>query len=119
MDVVWFKRDLRVRDHAPLAEAARGKGCLCLYVLEDEVREASEYQPQHDLFLNQSLMELRDNLRQRGGDLCVIQGSIPDVFHQIHKVHPIERILSHEETGNGLTYARDLRLKEWLSLIHI
>ena len=32
--VVWFKRDLRVHDHAPLAHAAAHGPVLCLYVLE-------------------------------------------------------------------------------------
>ena len=34
MQVVWFKRDLRVADHAPLANAAKSGQCLCLYVYE-------------------------------------------------------------------------------------
>ena len=32
--VVWFKRDLRVHDHAALAQAAAHGPVLCLYVLE-------------------------------------------------------------------------------------
>ena len=32
--VVWFKRDLRVQDHAPLAEAVARGPVLCLYILE-------------------------------------------------------------------------------------
>jgi len=32
--VVWFKRDLRLHDHTPLAEAAREGPVLCLYVVE-------------------------------------------------------------------------------------
>ena len=30
---VWLKRDLRLRDHAPLAEAQRFEGALALYVI--------------------------------------------------------------------------------------
>jgi deoxyribodipyrimidine photo-lyase len=32
--VVWFKRDLRVHDHAPLQHAATRGAVLCLYVIE-------------------------------------------------------------------------------------
>ena len=32
--VVWFKRDLRLHDHAPLAEAARRGPVLALHVQE-------------------------------------------------------------------------------------
>ena len=35
--VVWFKRDLRTRDHAPLVAAASlGEPVIPLYVIEDE-----------------------------------------------------------------------------------
>ncbi|MFN2360397.1 MAG: deoxyribodipyrimidine photo-lyase, partial [Marinobacter sp.] len=35
--VVWFKRDLRTRDHEPLAAAARlGEPVIPLYVVEDD-----------------------------------------------------------------------------------
>ena len=45
MHVVWFKRDLRVRDHAPLAEAARAGRVLPLYVFEPEVIGAPTMPP--------------------------------------------------------------------------
>ena len=35
--VVWFKRDLRVADHAPLIEVARRGPVLPLYVVEPEL----------------------------------------------------------------------------------
>ena len=35
IDVVWFKRDLRIRDHAPLAQALRdGRRVLLLHTFE-------------------------------------------------------------------------------------
>lgn len=35
--VVWFKRDLRVVDHAPLHQAALRGPLLCLYAIEPEL----------------------------------------------------------------------------------
>ena len=37
LTVVWFKRDLRVHDHAPLAAAVARGPVLCLYVVEPSV----------------------------------------------------------------------------------
>ena len=35
IDVVWFKRDLRIRDHTPLANAlSRGRQVLLLHIYE-------------------------------------------------------------------------------------
>ena len=37
IDIVWFKRDLRVQDHAPLEAASQtGNSVLPLYVVEDD-----------------------------------------------------------------------------------
>ena len=36
--VVWFKRDLRVEDHAPLLEASRRGRVVPLYMIEPELR---------------------------------------------------------------------------------
>ena len=40
LQVVWFKRDLRVRDHAPLWHAAQRGPVLGLYVYEPELLAA-------------------------------------------------------------------------------
>jgi hypothetical protein len=32
--LVWFKRDLRLADHAPLVEAARCEAALALFIIE-------------------------------------------------------------------------------------
>jgi deoxyribodipyrimidine photo-lyase len=40
MNVVWFKRDLRLADHAPLAAAIdRGEPLLLLYIVEPSLLE--------------------------------------------------------------------------------
>ena len=55
MHVVWFKRDLRVHDHAPLVEAARAGRVLPLYVFEPEVIGAPDYAAQHLEFTRECL----------------------------------------------------------------
>ena len=64
--LVWYKRDLRIRDHAPLANAANAGCCVCLYVYEPEIIEAEDFDAVHLKLINESLIELRENLRQRG-----------------------------------------------------
>jgi deoxyribodipyrimidine photo-lyase len=45
--VVWFTRDLRLHDHAPLREAGRHGPVLGLYVLEPEVIGAPDFDAQY------------------------------------------------------------------------
>ncbi len=113
MECVWFKRDLRLDDHTPLASASRHGPILALYVYEPEVLAAPECDPSHVAFVNQSLEELRVALRERGGDLVLRVGRMPDMLDELHRVHRFDRLWSHEETGLGVTYDRDRRVKRW------
>ena len=84
LQVVWYKRDLRVRDHRPLAEAARtGSPLLALYVYEPEIIGAEDFDSSHLVFINQSLAELDARLRGVGGRLTTRVGRLPEVFDEL------------------------------------
>jgi len=111
--LIWFKRDLRVRDHAPLAAALRAGSVAALFVIEDEWLASPECDPQHVAFALECLGELRVSLRAIGVPLLLRRGRLPEVLATVHAEFPFQRLLSHEETGSGWTYARDLRVARW------
>ena len=113
MQIVWFKRDLRVDDHQPLLKASKAGQCLCLYVYEPEVFQADDFDSSHLQFINQSLAELDSRLQELGGNLTLRVGETTEVFSRLHDEHGIDAIWSHEETGNRITYDRDLRVAGW------
>ncbi len=113
LECVWLKRDLRVEDHAPLFEAARRGPILVLFVYEPDVLAAPEVDASHVVFANESLVELRERLRALGGDLVLRLGRMPEVLDALHAVHRFDRLWSHEETGLGVTYDRDRRVRRW------
>ena len=115
LQIVWFKRDLRVEDHRPLLEAARfGGPVIALYIYEPEIIRADDFDASHLVFINQSLAELDARLREIGGRLTYRTGQLPEVFDEIHtRYGGIAGLWSHEETGNALTYARDRRVRAW------
>ena len=114
LQVVWFKRDLRVEDHRPLWRAARGGApVLALYVYEPELVNAPDFDASHLVFVNQALAELDAKLRALGGRLTRRTGRLPDVFDELHAEHGIAGLWSHEETGNALSFARDRRVAAW------
>ena len=84
VQLVWFKRDLRISDHVPMASAAQAGPVVCLYVYEPEIIEAEDFDAAHLNFINQSLVELRKNLRQRGGELLLRTGRVPEVLDGLH-----------------------------------
>jgi len=108
IDVVWFKRDLRVADHAPLA-AARG-AVLPLYIVEPEYWQGADASPRQWQFLREALMDLRAQLGAIGLPLVVRRGDALTLLRRLHAERGIAALHSHEETGNLWTYARDRRV---------
>ena len=73
INIVWFKRDLRLRDHEPLALAQKaGLPVLLLYVFEPSVMAAPQYDERHWRFVQQSLGDMDKQLAQHGTKVAVI-----------------------------------------------
>ena len=112
--LVWLKKDLRSADHAPLAAAAALPGAaLALYVIEPEWLASPECDAQHVAFTLACLAELRLALAARGLPLLVRVGPVLQVFAELQRSYGIQHLLSHEETGPGWSYARDLAVADW------
>lgn len=111
--VVWFKRDLRLADHAALVESARHGPVLCLYVIEPRLWAQPDASAQHYHFILESLRDLGQALRARGGQLWIVVGEVVDVLERLHRIAPFDALHAHEETGNHVTYARDLAVGHW------
>ncbi|MEC8025225.1 MAG: deoxyribodipyrimidine photo-lyase/cryptochrome family protein, partial [Myxococcota bacterium] len=57
--------------------------------------------------------ELEDNLQRLGGRLIYAVGRMPDILEELHRSIAFKALWSHEETGNHVTFMRDLRVKDW------
>ena len=108
MNVVWFKRDLRLADHAPLAAAiARGEPLLLLYIIEPSLLRDSHYRGRHWHFIAQSLQAMNSELASLGGQIHILEGEPVTLLNTLHRLQPITRLFSHEETGLAVTFERD------------
>ena len=113
VQVVWFKRDLRIEDHKPLVEAARRGPVLPLYIFEPELWRQPDLSERHFAFLIESLESLERALDTLGQPLVYRTGDVVEILSGIHHTYKIERIWSHQETWNGWTYTRDKAVKRW------
>ena len=113
MQLLWYKRDLRIADHAPLAGAISAGPVVAVYVHEPEQQHAADRDLRHEFALRDALDELRTSLHERGSHLLELHGALPDVFASLQGVLPFSAIWAHEETGNALSYARDRRVRAW------
>jgi deoxyribodipyrimidine photo-lyase len=113
INVVWFKRDLRLADHRPLAMAAGRGAVLPLYIAEPGFWAEPDASGRQWAFASECLAELQRDLAALGQPLCVMMGEAVSILRRIHGSHGIAALWSHQETGNAWTYARDLRVAAW------
>jgi deoxyribodipyrimidine photo-lyase len=116
--VVWFKRDLRVVDHRPLAEACalahtHQKPVVGVYWIQPEVWQAEDADARQWEFVRVSLDELREELLSLEIPLLVAQGSAVALFEQLRARLGFTKLFSHEETGNLASFAVDRAVAAW------
>ncbi|MEQ8514474.1 MAG: deoxyribodipyrimidine photo-lyase [Chromatocurvus sp.] len=113
IDVVWFKRDLRLRDHAPLSAALQsGRPVLLLYCLEPVLLDDPHYRTRHWRFVWQSLQDMQTTLSQHGAGMLVTRGHMPEVLASLQAEFGLHTLYSHEETGLAVTFQRDLAVRD-------
>jgi len=114
--ILWYKRDLRIRDHAALQAAlASGYAVLPIYLYEPALIADPHYGARHWQFIDDSLQELKENWRAQGGYLPLIKADAPAFFEALLHFHPPKAIYSHAETGLAVTYARDKKVAALLN----
>lgn len=112
LHVVWFKRDLRLRDHAPLKEALRsGRPVLLLYIWEPSLLQDPHYSARHWRFVGESIRCLNEQLAPYQASVRQVLSEVLPTLEWLHRQHRIGALYSHEETGLRITYQRDKQVK--------
>ena len=114
MRVVWFKHDLRVADHAPLAAALAGEeDVLLLYVVEPERMEQPDESMLHLAWDLANARALLGQVKEMGGTMQIHIGRPAEILDQLHARFSITSLHSHEETGLQWSWDRDKRVMAW------
>lgn len=113
--LVWLKRDLRLHDHAPLAETSRrcrdGESALAVYVRETDYWSTEKASEDQWGFVAECLRDLAAGLEKIGGSLLTAEAtSAENVLEILFEQYEITELLCHQETGNGWTFDRDKRV---------
>ena len=89
LNILWFKRDLRLRDHAPLKAAVdackRGTPLLLLYCFEPSVMADPNYDLRHWRFVTECLADLN---RQLAGITLLTPDERPKHIPLVHEWLP-------------------------------
>ncbi len=113
MNILWFKRDLRIRDNEALAKASEMGPVLPLYILEPELWNQPDLSKRHYEFLTTCLVELDQALRTLGQKLIIRIGNSIEILEEFNQRYRIQSLWSHQETWNAWTYERDKVIKQW------
>lgn len=112
--LVWFKRDLRIRDNEALASAIdQGTRLILVYLVEPIMLNDPHMDVRHWRFIYQSLMDLQEQLDEYNACVNILYGNATDVFAQLYKKYNIHMLLSHQEVGLQHTYQRDKDVLTW------
>ncbi len=111
--VVWFKRDLRVTAHRPLARAAEQGPVIPLYIVEPGLWQQPDVSARHWRVLKPCLIDLDRALADRGHPLVLRVGEAVPVLAALRQTLGPFALWSHEETGTLWTYARDRAVLAW------
>jgi deoxyribodipyrimidine photo-lyase len=110
--LVWFKRDLRVHDHAPLSEAATAGRVLPVYVVEPAYWAGLDVSRRQYAAIASAVDELAETLLALGTPLHIEVGDAVKVLSRLCRQHKVTAIHAHEETGNAMTFQRDIAVRK-------
>lgn len=114
INIVWFKRDLRLIDNEAISNALQsGFKILFLYIFEPSLQNDIHYSNRHFRFIKQSLAEMNTLLQEYDTEIVPALGEVVEIFEAIKKEFNINTIFSHQETGIDITFQRDIKVKRY------
>lgn len=120
MQIVWIKRDLRTRDHAPLAEAeASGLPYRVIFIFEPSLVTHPDCSDRHLRFQWQSIQDMNRAfqglvLDSEARQVDVFWGEAEAVFSSLMEAFDVQRVLSYRESGIEKTFLRDKAIAQLL-----
>ena len=113
MQIVWFKRDLRIFDNEAFTRACDKGLILPLYIFEEELWQQTSMSIKHYRFLEESLNDLNNNLEKLGQSLIIEKGNCIDIFKKYKDKFRLKTVWSHQETWNNFARIRNAKLSNW------
>ena len=114
VNIVWFKRDLRITDHLPIYKASiESLPFIPLYVLDQNYWSQDFSSIRHWNFVYDCLEELNIELSNIGQHLIIKKGNAAKIFKDIQSNFKINKVYAHEETSNYWVRKENLSVKNW------
>ncbi|RQO72556.1 DASH family cryptochrome [Pedobacter sp. KBW01] len=112
--LVWFRNDLRLHDNEMLVEAiAKSDSILPVYILDHRLFGETKYGTLKTgniraQFILESVLGLRNSLKQIGGNLLIAAGNPEDIIPQLVQEYEITEVYHHREVAREETHVSTL-----------
>ncbi len=114
INVVWFKRDLRLEDNEAIFNATQmDQPTLFLYVFEKSLENDPHYSERHWNFIKQSISDINKQLESSKTRVLSVSGEVMQAFNMLQEIYKIDSVFSQQETGLKITYERDKTFKRF------
>lgn len=113
--IVWFRRDLRISDHAPLYRAVLRGSVIPVFVFDRALLHHPETAPARVAFMLDCLHHLDQDLRQRGGRLILRYGDPVEILPQLIRETQADGIYAYLDYERIYGRVRDARLNQALT----
>ena len=114
INIVWFKRDFRFTDHEPLyLSQQQNLPTLLVYFFEPSVMNYDDSDVRHWRFIYESIQELQKQLKTYNTQLYYFHNEAEVVFEHLISIYEINTVFSHQETGNKITFDRDISMESF------
>ncbi|NCW00979.1 MAG: hypothetical protein EBW20_03915, partial [Betaproteobacteria bacterium] len=108
LQIVWFKRDLRLEDHEALHRAIAEGIVIPIALIETELWRSSQLATQHYQFALECYQDLHESLAALGlGLSLIVCEQAPQAFDWLRRQIGPYTLHSHMETGDAASFARD------------
>jgi len=112
--VMWFKRDLRLRDHEPLYRAVeKNENILPLFCWEPSLIADPHMDMRHWQFIQQSIDDINAQLPS-DARLLTLHCEVIDALELIAQHYAISAVRSYQEIGLSVTHSRDISVSNYL-----
>ena len=112
--VIWFKRDLRLRDHEPLYRAVeKNENILPLFCWEPSLIADPHMDMRHWQFIQQSIDDINAQLPS-DARLLTLHCEVIDALELIAQHYAISAVRSYQEIGLSVTHNRDISVSNYL-----
>ena len=83
INILWFKKDLRIDDNEALCESLKNNDILPIYIFEIELWNQKTHSSRQFQFCKESILDLRNALKEIGQPLIIRTGKVTKIFEEI------------------------------------